>query len=283
MEWKVNVRWSKGLIKGRGHIIFRPDNNNAQLIDLDTNETLFDLTSTINASLLFPIDIPKPFQVKGSLGYWITVINDDYSDNSPTSNSSNSSIKFEISYTLKGPKSSPLLIGHMIQRGSLSLFYSDKSELIHQKRGRPCQEGDIITLGDLLIEINSPLKEEEKSSIQKGLKESWTCLYTKDKHKKLKKWIDATLTYEDGKVTIRDNDCSLNGNNSEFTYLYNKTFPHQSLQEGYEFENASFLFQICDPCHNNVTKIIKKSIIEIPLKDEDIKRSKNFILSKLKR
>lgn len=249
-EWKVSVGWSKGLLKGKGIILFKPDTNNAKLVDSSTNEVLFDLTSTINASLLFPVDKPKPFQVKGSSGYWITVLNgggdgggDGDKDGSYNENHANST-RYQISYTLNKTKY-PLSIGYMIQRGPLSMFYSENSILIHQKRTGDydpphIETGQTIALGDMIIEINAKIGTDTIADKKTVVNERWTCLYTKDKHKKIKKWIDSTLLYEDGMAVVKD------GDHGSSAVLYKKTFAYEMLEEGHEFESSSFLFQLCD-------------------------------------
>lgn len=271
-EWKVSVGWSKGLQVGKGTILFKPDTNNAKLVDSSTNEVLFDLGSTINASLLFPVDKPKPFQVKGSSGYWITLLNGSADGDGDCNDNHTNSTKYEISYTLNKTKY-PLSIGYMIQRGPLSMFYSENSILIHQKRTGDSdppriEAGQIITLGDMIIEINAKISADAIANKKTVVNERWTCLYTKDKHKKIKKWIDCTFLYEDGVAIVKD------GEHGPSAVLYKKTFAYEMLEEGHEFESSSFLFQLCDNisgggCDGGTTDLpkLKPVMADFPVKD----------------
>lgn len=66
------------------------------------------------------------------------------------------------------------------------------------------------------------------------------CIYTEDKQKKQKKWIDGVIKLTGNSAVIEDNDTKVT--------LYKRQFANiDALLDGYEFEGGKYRFQITEP------------------------------------
>lgn len=179
----------------------------------------------------------------------------------------------------------------------LGEFYNEGGGLMHKKTMEEVKEGGVIedaAGGTLTIEIGSKRADAAaKDNLVSGglLKRSFSILYTTDKHKKSKKWLDGLMEYDATSQLAKFLD------ETSGECFHKKVMREMVVAAGEEFETGMYIVQVdheissdagggkrCMPCSNEIPTAKKFKAQNKPLPNHvpSAGRSSEELLSLLK-